>query len=398
MKVAVVHEWLEHYAGSERVLAQILHCFPQADVFAIVDFLPEEERSFLKGHKITTSFIQKLPFARKHFRNYLQLMPLAVEQFDLTSYDLVISSNHAVAKGVLTGPKQVHVSYVHSPMRYAWDLQAQYLRESGLEHGVKSLYVRWLLHKMRLWDASSANGVDQFLANSSYIARRIAKTYRREALVVPPPVAVDDFTPGQGTRDGFLVVSRFVPYKRVELIVQAFREMPQHRLTVVGAGTNAPLVVKAADGAPNITIRPPVPYETLVELMRSARAMIFAAEEDFGITMVEAQACGTPVIAYGEGGAHDIFSSTSSAPSTGILFETQSVGSIVAAIENFETLEQHLTPALCRINALRFSEAAFRKHFMDAVNMTLTTAGVRSSTRRTKLPIGMNVAQEAASK
>jgi glycosyltransferase involved in cell wall biosynthesis len=367
MKVALVHEWLEHYAGSERVLAQILRCFPQADLFAVVDFLPDSERGFLEGRTVHTSFIQRLPFARKHFRNYLQLMPLAIERFDLTGYDLVISSNHAVAKGVLTGPKQVHVSYVHSPMRYAWDLQAQYLRESGLERGPKSLYVRWLLHKMRLWDTNSANGVDQFIANSSYIARRIRKTYRREALVVPPPVAVDDFTPGQNRREGFLVVSRFVPYKRVELIAQAFREMPEHQLTIVGAGTNAPLIAKAAERAPNITLRPPVPHAELVALMRSTRAMIFGAEEDFGITMVEAQACGTPVIAFGEGGARDIFSASAAMPATGILFEEQSVPSIIAALRRFVAQEPLLTAPLCRANALRFSEAAFQERFMAAV-------------------------------
>jgi glycosyltransferase involved in cell wall biosynthesis len=383
MKVALVHEWLEHYAGSERVVAQILRCYPQADLFAVVDFLAEGDRDFLEGRKVKTSFIQQLPLARKHFRNYLQLMPLAVEQFDLTGYDLVISSNHAVAKGVLTGPKQVHLSYVHSPMRYAWDLQAQYLREGGLERGPKSLYVRWLLHRMRLWDASSANGVDQFLANSSYIARRIAKTYRREALVVPPPVAVEAFTPGQGQREGFLVVSRFVPYKRVELIVQAFRDLPQHQLTVIGAGTNAALVAKAAEGAANISLQPPVPHAELVERMRSARAMIFAAEEDFGITMVEAQACGTPVIAYGEGGARDIFAP--GMPQTGILFNEQSVEAIIAAVRRFETLEPRLTAELCRANALRFSEAAFREHFMAAAEVAMTNAG-RSTSHTPPIP------------
>ncbi len=372
MKVAIVHEWLEHYAGSERVLAQILACYPQADMFAVVDFMPPEERSFLGGRPVATSFIQNLPFARKRFRNYLQLMPLAVEQFELTQYDLVISSNHAVAKGVLTGPKQVHVSYVHSPMRYAWDLQAQYLRESGLERGPKGLYVRWLFHRMRMWDASSANGVDVFMANSDYIAKRIQKAYRRDAVVVAPPVAVDDFTMGEGAREGFLVASRFVPYKRVELIVQAFRQMPEHKLTVVGAGTNAHLVAKAASGAPNITLRPPVAYAELVGLMQGARAMVFAAEEDFGITMVEAQACGTPVIAFGEGGARDIFAALPSAPPTGVLFEAQSVEAIIAAVRRFEAVGTQLSPAACRANALRFSEPLFRERFMAVVDQAVS--------------------------
>lgn len=366
MKIAIVHEWLEHYAGSERVVAQLLQCYPQADLFAIVDFLSDAERGFLGGRKVTTSFIQRLPFARRQFRNYLQLMPLAVEQFDLAGYDLVISSNHAVAKGVLTGPKQVHVSYVHSPMRYAWDLQAQYLRESRLTRGLKSLYVRWLLHKMRLWDAASANGVDLFLANSSYIARRIQKTYRREALVVPPPVSVEAFVPTEGARTGYLVASRFVPYKRIELIAQAFRQLPHCPLTIVGAGTNAPQVARAAEGAPNITLRPPVPHAELISLMQSARAMVFAAEEDFGITMVEAQACGTPVIAFAEGGARDIFSD-----GTGILFDEQSEASIIAAVREFEAAGAEISSAACRENALRFSESLFRARLMAAVETAI---------------------------
>ena len=198
MKVAIVHEWLEHYAGSERVLAEPLNCYPDADIFAVVDFLPATERDFLNGRKVTTSFIQNLPLARTRFRNYLQLMPMAVEQFDLSSYDLVISSHHAVAKGVITGPDQLHVSYVHSPMRYAWDLQAQYLRESGLERGLKSLYVRWLLHRIRIWDIRSANGVDVFVANSRYIARRIKKAYRREAARRRAACRIAGFRPRPG--------------------------------------------------------------------------------------------------------------------------------------------------------------------------------------------------------
>ncbi|HQT59647.1 MULTISPECIES: glycosyltransferase [unclassified Acidiphilium] len=370
MKIAIVHEWLEHYAGSERVLEELLKCYPQADIFAVVDFLADDDRLFLGGRPVTTSFIQKLPLARKHFRNYLQLMPLAIEQFDLTGYDLVISSNHAVAKGVLTGPKQVHVCYMHSPIRYAWDLQSQYLRESGLTQGVKSLYVRWLLHRIRIWDAMAANGVDCFLANSSYIARRIQKTYRRDAEVVPPPVAVERFVPGDGPRSGYLVASRFVPYKRIELIAEAFRELPDCPLTIVGAGTNEPQVRRAAAGAPNITLRPPVSHAELVSLMQSAKAMVFAAEEDFGITMVEAQACGTPVIAFAEGGARDIFPQHSAAP-TGVLFGTQTKDAIVSAVRRFESHGAAMLPAVCRENALRFSAALFRTRIQAAVDTAM---------------------------
>ncbi|HEY1855729.1 glycosyltransferase [Acidocella sp.] len=382
MKVAIVHEWLEHYAGSERVLAQLLNCYPDADVFAVVDFLPAEERDFLNGRKVTTSFIQNLPLARTRFRNYLQLMPLAVEQFDLSSYDLVISSHHAVAKGVITGPDQVHVSYVHSPMRYAWDLQAQYLRESGLEHGLKSLYVRWLLHRIRIWDIRSANGVDVFVANSRYIARRIKKAYRREAVVVAPPVALQDFVLGQGKRDGFLVAARFAPYKRVELIIEAFRRMPQHHLTVVGTGPSQALVAKAAHNAPNITLRPPAPPGELITLMQSARAMLFAAEEDFGITTVEAQACGTPVIAFSKGGTRDIIVEGAQ-PQTGILFDAQTPEAIIDAVGRFEAVESRLSPAACRQNALRFSEETFRQAMRRVVDTAMARQGCPRFVART---------------
>ena len=366
MRVAIVHEWLEHYGGSERVLAQLLKCYPEADIFAVVDFLPTEERGFLNGRRVTTSFIQRLPLARAKFRNYLQLMPIAVEQFDLAGYDLVLSSHHAVAKGVITGPDQVHVSYVHSPMRYAWDLQTQYLRESGLERGVKSLYVRWLLHRLRIWDVSSANSVDMFVANSRYIARRIRKAYRREATVVAPPVAVQNFVQGQEPRDGFLVASRFAPYKRVELIVEAFRRMPQHQLTVLGSGANESLVAQAAQNAPNITLRPPAEQGELVKLMQSARAMLFAAEEDFGITTVEAQACGTPVIAFTKGGTRDIVVDGAQ-PQTGILFDAQTPDAIIDALGRFEAVESQFSPAACRENALRFSEERFRQTMLRVV-------------------------------
>jgi glycosyltransferase involved in cell wall biosynthesis len=251
-------------------------------------------------------------------------------------------------------------------------LQAQYLCESGVEKGAKSLYVRWLLHKMRVWDASSANGVDVFIANSSYIAKRIQKAYRREAVVVAPPVAVQDFIPGNGARDGFLVASRFVPYKRIEMIVGAFRRMPQYGLTVVGAGANAHLVAKAAENAPNIQLRPPAKHAELISLMQSARAAVFAAEEDFGITMVEAQACGTPVIAFGEGGARDIILPETTTPPTGILFETQNEDALIDAVNRFELLESQFSASACRDNALRFSEAIFREKVMSVIDRAVS--------------------------
>ena len=358
MKVALVHEWLETYAGSERVLEQFLLIWPDADLFAVCDFMPEAQRDFLRGRPVTTSFIQKLPLARRMFRKYLGLMPLAIEQLDLSGYDLVVSSSHAVAKGVLTGPGQLHVSYIHSPMRYAWDLQHQYLRQARMEHGLKGAYTRWLLHRLRLWDRSSAAGVDAFIANSSYIAERIRKVWRREAAVIYPPVDVAGFSLAGERQDSYLIASRMVPYKRVELVVEAFRRMPGRRLVVVGDGPSEPQVRDAAAGAPNIELRGRVGQAELVALTQSARAVLCAAEEDFGIAMVEAQACGTPLIAFGRGGARDIV--RTGATPTGLLFAEQSPEAIIAAVERFEALSPAISAEACRANALRFSEEAFR--------------------------------------
>lgn len=387
MKVALVHEWLETYAGSERVLEQLIACFPQADLFALVDFMPEAERGFLKGKPVQTSFIQRLPFSRQLFRNYLGLMPLAIEQFDMSGYDVVISSNHAVAKGVITGPDQVHVSYVHSPMRYAWDMQAQYLRQSGLENGLKGAYARWLMHRLRNWDARSANGVDIFLANSSYIADRIKKVYRRDALVVHPPVEVDQFAPGvTAQRTRYLVSSRLVPYKRVDLLAQAFAAMPNRLLTIVGEGPELRAVQIAAAGASNIELRLPVPKSELIRLMQDARAFVFAAEEDFGITMVEAQACGTPVIAFGRGGACDIIVTPEHDQPTGMLFAEQSVAAIIETVESFEAEIGAFSADACRRNSLRFSCSTFQETMCGVVNTAVKSRLTRGRAFTAQIP------------
>lgn len=371
VRVAIVHEWLETYAGSERVLEQLLLCFPSADIFCVVDFLPERERGFLRGRPVQTSFIQRLPFARRCFRSYLGLMPIAIEQLDLRGYDLVISSNHAVAKGVLTGPDQVHVSYVHSPMRYAWDLQNQYLAQAGLDSGLRGMYARWLFARMREWDVSSAHHVDHFVANSGYIARRIRKAYRREATVIHPPVDVDRFDVGAGKNDFFLLASRFVPYKRVDAVVESFATHPAHRLVVVGDGPENERVRAAARGAANIEFRGVVSQPELIDLMQRARAFVFAAEEDFGITLVEAQACGTPVIAYARGGATDIVVPPGKGSPTGLLFARQEAASISEAIARFEAIESTITSEACRTNALRFSESRFRSEIHGFVDRAL---------------------------
>jgi glycosyltransferase involved in cell wall biosynthesis len=372
LRVAIVHEWLDTYAGSERVLEQLLRCFPSADLFAVVDFMSDAERGFLQGHKVHTSWIQRLPFARHMFRHYLGLMPIAIQQLNLSGYDLIISSNHAVAKGVLTGPDQIHVSYVHSPMRYAWDLQHQYLSQAGLEHGLRGMYARWLFARLRQWDVLSANHVDHFVANSAYIARRIQKAYRREAKVIHPPVDLDRFVPGGDREDFFLLACRFVPYKRAETVVESFRFQPERHLVVIGDGPENDRVRRAARGARNIEFKGTVPQQTLIHLMQRARAFVFAAEEDFGITLVEAQACGTPVIAYRRGGAAEIIVEEASGQPTGILFDRQEPDAITDAVERFDALGPRLSSQYCRLNALRFSQVRFRAEINAFVDHALT--------------------------
>ncbi len=376
LRVAIVHEWLDAYAGSERVLEQLLHCFPNADLFAVADFMEGPDREFLRGRTVRTSFIQRLPFARRCFRHYLGLMPLAIQQLDVSGYDLVISSNHAVAKGALTGPDQVHISYVHSPMRYVWDLQHQYLSQAGLDRGLKGLYARWLFARLRQWDVSSAHHVDHFVANSQYIARRIRKAYRREANVIHPPVDIDCFTLKADKEDFYLLACRFVPYKRADVVVESFARQSRRRLVVVGDGAERARVLATARGARNIDFRGTVPRGELINLMQRARAFVFAAEEDFGITLVEAQACGTPVIAYGRGGAADIVIPEDAAHPTGVLFDRQDADAVTEAVERFESFEHSITAENCRANAVRFSQSRFRAEITNLVADLLSRSSV----------------------
>ena len=367
MKVAIVHEWLVSYAGSERVLEQMICCLPNADVFTLIDALPAEERGFLGGRPVRTSFLQKMPGAHKHHRNFLPLMPLAVEQFDVSGYDLVISSSHAVAKGVLTGPDQLHICMCYSPIRYAWDLQHQYLRESGLNQGAKGWLARWMLHKIRLWDSRTTAGVDHFLAISHFISRRINKVYRRSSDVIYPPVNVENFTVRLGKEDFYLAASRMVPYKKMPMIVEAFARMPGRRLVVIGDGPE--LAKCRALAAPNVQILGYQPDAVLRDHMQRAKGFVFAAEEDFGIAPLEAQACGTPVIAFGKGGALETVRGQKAERPTGVFFEEQTVDALCEAVERFEALAPGvITPEACRQNAERFSVARFRKEFSELVS------------------------------
>jgi glycosyltransferase involved in cell wall biosynthesis len=284
----------------------------------------------------------------------------------------VISSSHAVAKGVITGPDQVHVCYCHAPMRYAWDLQHQYLKEASLEKGPKGWLAKVMLHRMRAWDLGTANGVDVFLANSDFTRRRIMKVYRRESTVVHPPVDVHEFTRTDDKDDFFITASRFVPYKRVDLLVEAFASLPSKRLIVIGDGPDLPKI--EAKRPPNVTLLGHQPHAVLRDHMQRARGFVFAAKEDFGIVTLEAQACGTPVIAFGGGGALETVRGLDQPNPTGIFFEEQTTSSLVAAIETFETQRKRLTPSACRANAERFSNEVFRQRFVAAVERSLASA------------------------
>lgn len=375
MKVAIIHEWLLSYAGSEKVLKHIIALYPEADLFSILDFLPDGNRGFILDKKVNTSFIQKLPFAKSKYRSYLALMPFAVRNLDLSGYDLIISSSHSTAKGIRKRPDQLHISYCHTPMRYIWDLESQYLKETGLDKGIKSTLLKAFFNRLRKWDVSTAKSVDFFISNSNYIKDRINRVYNRDATVIHPPVEIDDFQLKTGREEFYITVSRMVPYKKVDLIVQAFSSMGLP-LIVVGDGPDFNKVRKKA--GKNIELMGYLRDDVLKIYLQKARAFIFAAEEDFGIAPVEAQACGTPVIAFGRGGIRDTViplreigeknQSRNIAPPTGIFFNEQTPSSLIKAVKMFETVEDKFNSREIRRNAEKFNVDRFRKNFKNFVN------------------------------
>ena len=357
MKVALVHEWLLDYAGSERVVREILEVVPQAELFVLIDRRDAELRAAIPRAARGTSFLQHLPRPQRWLRYYVPLMPLAVRGLDVSGYDVVITSSHAVAKGVRTRRDQLHISYVHTPMRYAWDLREEYLRAAGFERGARGWAARRILESLRRWDARSAAGVGVFLANSAHVAARIRSAYGREAEVVYPPVDVAAFALRESKEDFYLTVSRLEGYKRVELLVEAFRA-GSRKLVVVGGGSE--LQRLKAHAGPNVHFTGRLPTPQVVDYMQRARAFLFAGIEDFGIVMAEAQACGTPLIAFGRGGAAEIVRAD-----TGVLFDEQSPDAVSKAIERFEA--RSFAPAACRANAQRFDRAVFRARFAEVL-------------------------------
>ena len=360
MKKALVHDWFSVYAGAEKCVESFTNIWDDFDIYSLIDFLSDEDRKIiLKGKKAKTSFIQKLPKAKEKYRNYLPLFPIAIEQFDLSEYDLVLSSSHAVAKGVLTYHHQLHICYMHTPIRYAWDLYQQYLKESNLKSGLKGILAKYFLHKIRIWDIISTNRVDYFIANSKFIAKRIKKIYNRDATVIYPPVDVAKFELETKKDNFYLTASRIVPYKKVDLIVETFAKLPDKKLIIIGSGPDLEKIKSKA--TKNIEILGYQPDEILIKYMQKAKAFVFAAEEDFGIIPVEAQACGTPVICLGRGGTKE----TVIDGITGVHFKNQTINDLLKAIDRFEKLE--FDSYIIRKNALRFSKDRFEREIKEFV-------------------------------
>lgn len=366
MKIAIVHEWFVNYAGSERVVESFLNIFPQADVYALVDFLNEEQRNqILKGKYAKTSFIQKLPLARKHHRNYLPFFPKAIESLDLSKYDLILSSSHAVTKGVRKSEKQLHISYCHSPMRYIWDEAERYFAASNLNKGIKRLIANKILNYLRKWDLKTSQLPDYLIANSNYIAEKIKRIYRRDAEVIYPPVDVELFQLNETKEDYYLTASRLVPYKKVDLIVEAFAQMPDKKLVIIGSGPESDKIKTKL--TPNIEFLGYQRFDILKSYLQKAKAFVFAAEEDFGIIVVEAMACGTPVIALNKGGTAETVIDNQ----TGIHFNSQTVEDLINAIMNFETNQYSFSPKEISNYAKNFSRSIFEQKIKDFVEHKL---------------------------
>ncbi len=369
MRIALVCDTMSAYGGAERVIEQILDLYPTADVFSVLDAVPPGQRGFLGHRDIQSTFLQKLPRVSRYYRKLLHVWPLAVEQLDVMAYDLVITTHHSVAYGVLTRPGQVHVSYVFSPARYAWDLQHEYLREAGLTRGLMSLIARRTLHKMRLWDYAAAQRPDAMAGCSRFVSDRMWRVHRRQVDVIYPPVPAIPRPSGVERGDYYLSVGRLVPYKRTDLLARAFAQMPGRRLKIVGTGPDAKKVAAAC--GPNVEVLGFQSNEEVRRLMAGARAYMFAGIEDFGITAVEVQALGTPVIAFADGGLRETVVGAPARNPTGLFFREQSEAAIVAAVEAFEANAGLFTAEACIANADLFSTQVFRERFRAFVERAI---------------------------
>ena len=380
INAALVHDWLPVFSGAEMVVAQILSNIGPSDLFTLYDFLSDEDRERLGAARIFTSSLNSIPMAKRFYRWTFPLCPTAIESFDLSAYDLVISSSAAFAKGVITHPQQRHIAYVHTPMRYAWDQTFEYQSSTRFARFPANLLLQRELHNLRIWDARTAHGPDLMVANSNLVKRRIEQIYGRNSLVIHPPVDIERFPICREKDDYFVLASRLVPYKRVDLVVDAFKRMPDRRLIVLGDGPEMRTLKNRASA--NVMFEGHVPRSVLIERIRRARAFIFASYEDFGIAMAEAQAAGTPVISYSRGGARDIIVPLGKPTPTGHFFHVQSVEAVIDAVDQFCEHEAEIDFDACHENALRFSKEVFDRKFSNAIHWTLDHRGKRDDWSR----------------
>lgn len=362
MKVAIIQDWLVTVGGADKVCKAIFDVFPDSDVYTLVAKKEICDELGIPWERVHTSFIQNMPFSKNKHRLYLPLFPFAVEQFDLRGYDVIISSSHCVAKGILKKANQLHICYCHSPIRYVWDMYNEYLEESGLQKGLKSWLAKYLLHRIREWDLLNSFRVNYFISNSDNVGRRIRETYRRESTTIHPNIDISNFEYCEDKQDYYLTSSRLVAYKKIDLVIEAFNQMPDKKLIVIGGGPNLQAYRKLAKS--NIDVMGYQPLDVLKEKMQHAKAFVFAADEDFGMVPIEAESCGTPVIAYGHGGSLE----TVCEGKTGLFFKEQTVEAVVEAVRRFESLgPQPFSPQDCRQWAEGFSEERFKEEIKTFV-------------------------------
>ncbi|MBL7053190.1 MAG: glycosyltransferase [Candidatus Portnoybacteria bacterium] len=357
MKVALVHDYLNQYGGAERVLEAFTQIFPKAPIFTLL--YDEKKTGYaFKGKEIHTSFMQKVPLVKSHHRPFLMLMPLAVEQFDLSEYDLVLSDSHAYAKGIITPADTLHICYCHTPIRYAWDDSHKYIEEFGYSNLIKKI-IPFFMNYIRVWDEQASQRVDKFIANSDFVAKRIEKYYRRESQVIHPPVKASFFYIAPKPDKYFLMVGRFLPYKRFDLAINAFNELGWP-LKIIGDGPERKKL--QAKSKPNIEFVGLVPDNKLKDYYAHCKAFIFPQEEDFGITAVEAMASGRPVIAYKSGGALEIIKPGI----TGLFFKKQTAKDLIRVLKKFNS--NSFDPNIIRDRAMKFDQERFKKNIKNFIN------------------------------
>jgi glycosyltransferase involved in cell wall biosynthesis len=363
MKVALVHYWLLSMRGGEKVIEALCELYPQAVIYTHV-YDPGGISDIIRTHKVRTTFIQRFPAAKRLYKKYLPLMPMALEELDLRDYDLVISSEAGPAKGVITRPDSLHVCYCHSPMRYLWDHYPIYRKHAG---PATRLFMSAFSPALRVWDVSTAARVDHFVANSRFVAKRIRKFYRRDATVIHPPVSIERFAVLNRPGDYYLCAGQVVRYKRIDLAVEAFARNGK-RLIVAGTGEESAALRNLA--RPNIEFLGRVTDEQMRSLMQGCRALVFPGEEEFGIVPVEIMACGRPVIAYGAGGILE----TVIEGKTGVFFREQTVEALTKAVDRFEQEETRFCAQEIREHAELFATSVFKKKFVAFIEKAMNAS------------------------